>query len=147
MPSINLQILPQHGPVVDVHIGVSEPKRIALIAAGQPVPPPESCRLLIDTGASLTCIDSWVIQQLGLSPTGAASFHTPSTSAGNAHSCNQYDVFLSIQHPVLARMFHATPVFESAFKHQGIDGLLGRDILQHCLFIYNGELGICTLSF
>lgn len=146
MPSVNLQILPL-GPVIDVHVGISEPRRLALQRAKIDPPKSANCRLLIDTGASCTCVDSWIIQHLSLTPSGVANIHTPSTSAGNTHTCNQYDASLIIQHPAISRIFNPVPIIESQFSHQGIDGLLGRDILKSCLFIYNGELGLYTLSF
>lgn len=146
MPCVNLQILPL-GPVIDIHIGVSTPRREAMELAGITPPVPVTCRLLIDTGASCTCVDTWVISKLAITPSGFTTIHTPSTNANTNHQCNQYDVYLSIPHHELSRLFHATPVVESSFSHQGIDGLLGRDILSNCVFIYNGELGIYTLSF
>lgn len=146
MPSVNLQILPL-GPVLDVHIGISSPRRLAMEHAKIEIPKPASCRLLIDTGASSTCVDSWIIKHLALTPSGVVNIHTPSTSAENTHPCNQYDTSLIIPHSAINHIFQAIPVIESQFSHQGIDGLLGRDILKYCLFIYNGELGIYTLSF
>lgn len=146
MPSVSLQILPL-GPVIDIHIGVSGPRREALSQANQSVPPYVPCRLLIDTGASSTCVDPWIIKKLNLSPSGIVSIHTPSTSANSAHSCQQYDVSLLISHTAINRVFAAIPVIESNLVHQGIDGLLGRDVLSQCLLIYNGELGIYTLAF
>lgn len=146
MPSVNLQIT-LFGPQITVTIGVSAPRRAAMDTAKIAIPPPVQCNLLIDTGASGTCLDSWVIHALGLMPSGSVDIHTPSTQAGNAHACNQYDVQLTIPHPSLSYSFHAIPVIESSFSHQGIDGLLGRDVLASCLFIYNGELGVHTLSF
>lgn len=146
MPSVNFSIS-RLGAVVDVQIGVSEPRRMALIQAQQPIPTPVACRLLIDTGASVTCVDSWIIQQLQLSPIGMVSIHTPSTTAHNAHACQQYDVSLIIPHRAMNGIFPAIPVIESSFTHQGIDGLLGRDILTRCLLVYNGELDAYTLSF
>ncbi|MCP5197532.1 MAG: aspartyl protease family protein [Gammaproteobacteria bacterium] len=146
MPSVNLNILPL-GPVIDVHVGVSSPRREALTEAGQPVPSPVACRLLIDTGASGTCIDSELIKQLQLSPSGIVSIHIPSTNANQSHPCQQYDVSLLIPHPRISRVFSAIPIIASSFSHQGIDGLLGRDVLASCLLVYNGELGIYTLSF
>jgi hypothetical protein len=44
----------------------------------------------------------------------------------------------SIAHPMITRHFHALPVAASLLKVQGIDGLLGRDVLRECLFIYIG---------
>lgn len=146
MPSINLVIAPQ-GPIATLYIGVSRPKSEALKKAGQTVPDPVAAQLLIDTGASCTCLDPWIIQKLQLTPSGQIEIHTPSTTENNAHACHQYDVTLTIPHPGLHRNFNAIPVLESNFKHQGIDGLMGRDILSRCLFIYNGELKIHTLSF
>ena len=49
MPSVNFSIS-RLGAVVDVQIGVSEPRRMALAQAQQPIPAPVACRLLIDTG-------------------------------------------------------------------------------------------------
>ena len=146
MPSVNLLISPR-GPVIDVRIGISRPRQDALIQAGLAVPPSVDGRLLIDTGASMTCIDPGIIQQLQLSPSGVVPIHTPSTAAGQAHDCNQYDVSLTILHPSLNRIFSTIPVVESHLAHQGIDGLFGRDILDHCILIYSGELKLCILSF
>ena len=49
MPSVNFSIS-RLGAVVDVQIGVSEPRRMALAQAQQPIPAPVACRLFIDTG-------------------------------------------------------------------------------------------------
>jgi hypothetical protein len=54
--------------------------------------------------------------------------NTPSTDAAAPHSCNQYDVSLILpvhDGPVL--VLEALPILEGAFRHEGIDGLLGRD--------------------
>ena len=78
------------------------------------------------------------LNQLKLTPTGAMTIHTPSTGAAG-HQVNQYDVSLLIPHQMLTRQFHALAVGECSLRTtQGIDGLLGRDILEHCLFIYSG---------
>jgi hypothetical protein len=146
VPSINLLITPQ-GPIATLRIGASRPRRDALQKANQPIPGPVDAQLLIDTGASCTCLDPWIIQKLQLTPSGLIDIHTPSTTANNAHACHQYDVTLIIPHPGISRSFNAIPVLESNLKHQGIDGLMGRDVLSHCLFVYNGELKIYTLSF
>ena len=146
MPSVSLPILPL-GPMIDALVGVSEPRKDALTKASQPVPAYVRSRLLIDTGATSTCLDSSIIQQLALSPSGLVSIHTPSTNANNAHQCQQYDVSLLFPLPAFNRLFKAIPVVETNLAHQGIDGLLGRDVLAKCLLIYNGDLGIFTLSF
>ncbi len=74
---------------------------------------------------------------------------TPST-AGTAHSCAQYDVFLYIlpgKPGEIGHFIDAMPVLETQLRSQGIDGLLGRDVLQTCVLITNGPAGILTLSY
>jgi hypothetical protein len=60
-------------------LGVSKPRRDALVAAGQTVPPTQRITALLDTGASCTTVDPSVITALNLQPTGIASVITPTT--------------------------------------------------------------------
>lgn len=39
------------------------------------------------------------------------------------------------------------PVVEAHLSFQGIQALLGRDILSNCLFLYDGQSGVFTLAF
>lgn len=145
MPHLTVNFSP-NGPLLDVLIGVSTPRREALTKAGQSVPAPIPARLLIDTGASHTAIDPNVLGQLSLSSTGATPMHTPSTTAGKPVDMDQFDISLAIPTPALSRTFHALPVAQCHFKHQGFDGLLGRDILSDCLLIYTGPDNAFMLS-
>jgi hypothetical protein len=131
--------------MLEVFVGVSKPREEALIKAAQTVPPPVLVRLLVDTGASGTVIDPAVISKLNLSPTGLMTIHTPSTGT-TPHQISQYDVSLVIPHQALTRTFFALPIGECSLKEQGIDGLLGRDVLAHCLFIYAGPDNAYILS-
>lgn len=105
-------------------------------------------RALIDTGASCTCIDPAHLTQLGLSPTAPASVHTPSTG-GTAAQAWQYDVSLTIvstvNEPVLS--LGIVPVLGSELRKQGIDALIGRDVLAGLVFHYNGSTGFYTLAY
>jgi len=67
--------------MVNAALGVSEARRQALLTAGQAVPQFVSIRALLDTGASMTCVDPTVIAALGLAPTGMTQMITPSTGA------------------------------------------------------------------
>jgi hypothetical protein len=131
--------------MLDLFVGVSGPKAQALQAAGQPIPVQVPARFLIDTGASVTGIDIALVQQLGLTPTGSMQIHTPSTG-GTPQSMPQYDVGISIPHVALTRYFHALAVTASNLRVQGIDGLVGRDVLAECLFIYAGPDNAYILS-
>ncbi|MBL8230603.1 MAG: aspartyl protease family protein [Bryobacterales bacterium] len=145
MPHLTLPISTS-GPVVDVVISVSSARREALIAANMPVPQPVPIRALVDTGASGTCIDAGVMRSLQLSPTGAIPIHTPSTG-GQPHQANTFDINLTLCHPQLTMTKQNIPVTEAHLAVQGIHGLIGRDVLRSCLFVYDGQGGVFALSF
>ncbi len=138
------------GPVLQALVAVSNPRRTALGKAGQPVPNPVPIRALVDTGASCTCVDPTVLKDgLKLTPTGSVSVNTPTTGA-TPHDAEQYDIALYIPavagQPVL--VFETIPVVSSVLlSSQGFHALIGRDILQQCLFIYNGATGTFTLGY
>ena len=78
---------------------------------------------------------------------GSTHMQTPSTGAA-LHQCNLYDVSLLV--PALAGapfFLDATPVMESQLRSQGIDGLLGRDVLEKFVLFYNSPMGGFTLAY
>jgi hypothetical protein len=88
-----------------------------------------------------------LLTPLQLQPTGVIQVHTPSTN-GAPVSCNQYDVQLAIGSPNGAPFnIDALPVTESNLAGQGILGLIGRDVLSRCTFIYNGVTGQYILCY
>jgi hypothetical protein len=94
----------------------------------------------------MTCLCSSVIQQLGLQPTGSIDIHTPST--GNAaHQCSTYDVDLIFPGNPAPKHIAALPVVESDFAAQGIQGLIGRDVLRDFRMTYSGPDNLVLLSF
>jgi hypothetical protein len=149
VPCITLTVTPGLGPVVKVAVMVSAPRSQALRAAGQVVPQPQIGLFLVDTGASHTVVDSGLIAPLGLTPTGVVPMHTPST-AGVPQNCNQFDVGLYIGPPgpgSAGHLLDALPITESVLSVQGIQGLIGRDVLSSCVFIYSGVNDGFTLAY
>jgi len=114
-------------------------------SAGIAIPPPAIANILIDTGATMTSIDTTVVSQLGLQPTGAISIRTPSTGLA-PHSCSTYDVELTIPGTV-ARHIPALAIIDGHYLSQGIHGLLGRDVLKDGRLVYGGPDNYCMLSF
>ncbi|MHB1799965.1 MAG: aspartyl protease family protein [Vulcanimicrobiaceae bacterium] len=126
-------------------VGVSAARQAALQSAGQPIPLQVPARMLVDTGASHTCLDPSIIAPLGISPTGVIAMHTPSTQ-GQAQQVFQYDVSITIPHPLAMWGFQALPVSVCSLASQNIFGLIGRDVLDHVLLVYNGVTKSFTLA-
>jgi hypothetical protein len=151
MPSINVVISPL-GPIVDVAIGVTAARRAALIAAQQPVPPDMLARLLIDTGASNTNICGSVINALGIVPTNFTPVHTPSTGQQPVQM-PVYDAKIvfhfppSAGAPIPPLVRDTVAVIGSDFTNQGIQGLLGRDMMRNAVIVYHGDVGLCSISY
>ncbi len=147
MPHFTLPLGP-NGPVLTAVVAVSQERNAALVAAGQSVPKPVPITALVDTGASATCVDPSVLTSLSLTPTGIVSLSTPSTGE-TPHQAEQFDASLIIPAPQgPALVFRTIPVVASALlAAQGFHALIGRDLLDQCVFFYNGSLKLFTLAY
>ena len=124
-----------------VRIGVSAAKADLLRQQNKPIPAPIEITALIDTGASGTAVKPEVIRQLQLTPHGITKIATPSSAA---HACNVYDVSLTFPNGVGIAVI---TVIEVPLEGQIIQGLIGRDVLAHCILIYSGYTNTFSLSF
>lgn len=145
MPHFTLQFQ-AGGPQLNLFVGVSQPREQALRQANITIPQPTLVRGLVDTGASITAVDPAVIQALGLQPTGFMPVHTPSTGS-TPHQASTFDVSIAIPVAPLTFTLGAIAVIESSLTVQGIQVLIGRDVLAHCLFVYDGRSNIFSLAF
>lgn len=133
------------GPTLQIEVAVPDALSQYLTQHGLPVPPPVSGLGLIDTGASVTSIHQPIFDQLGVPPVGSAT-------VGSANGPSQQPTFPA------KLSFPGTQLQGLAFTQvlscnltgtligdQQLIGLIGRDLLQYFVFIYNGPAGTIAL--
>jgi hypothetical protein len=54
---------------------------------------------------------------------------------------------MTLVHPTSQFTLDTVSVMEAALEGQGIQALIGRDILKNCLFVYDGKAGTFALAF
>jgi hypothetical protein len=136
--SPNLEV---EGPQVSIRIGIRATAEEALTKVGSQIPSPVDCVGLIDTGASCTAVRKGLLTPLGLHPVGTAIVQTPTTDSVPI-ICPTFATKLFLPNGWIEVTVVETPLFG-----QSIDVLIGRDVLKHGLFIYQGHSSQFTLSF
>ncbi|MDY0748997.1 aspartyl protease family protein [Paucibacter sp. R3-3] len=143
----SLPILPADGPAVDLRIGLSSALVSALRSVGQAVPGPLLVSFLVDTGASTTVIEPWLVSHFSLSPRSTSMTQT----AGGVVSVQQYDISLEIPDKrLIASGMRVGNLLASEMALNFIrpkGGLLGRDVLDHCTMSYDGPSGAFQLHW
>lgn len=113
----------------------------AMTKAGETLPQQRLGAILIDTGASMTCIERTVLEDLGIRPVAESEVLTP--SGGERQGVYPCGIaFPGTPIPTIGRTF----VLGANLANQKIIGLLGRDILKLSLLVYNGVGGGFTLA-
>ncbi|MEJ7624213.1 MAG: retroviral-like aspartic protease family protein [Pyrinomonadaceae bacterium] len=137
-PAVALQ---QRGPVVQIIVGIAQTFADQLLQQGATLPTPFSGVALIDTGASVTCIDDAIAQNIGLPVIDVV------TMASASHASTQQNVYpihmQIVGSPIRGEVANA---IGANLQSQGIIALIGRDFLQYCTLHYNGLTGAITLS-
>lgn len=134
--------------LVKAAILASVGRRKALEGAGLPVPEPQNILALLDTGASISAVDPSVLATLGLTATGKAEIHTPSTQ-GVALQADTYDVAVGI-YAARRGDTHFVPdtiQVTACVLSGGCQALIGTDILKSCILTYNGADENFTLAW
>ena len=134
-------VLVQRGPVFQVTVAIADQIAGELIKQGKTLQPAISGLGLIDTGASVTCIDDEAAQTLQLPIIDVVRM------ASASHASHQANVYpIKVQIVGLPIGINAPRAIGAALKPQGLVALLGRDILMHCTMHYNGMAGEITLA-
>jgi len=128
------------GPVLDAILLPSKAALTALVAGGQSPPVPLTVPALVDTGASASVIQSGLAQQLSLQPVSAVLVNTPS-HAGVL--CPLYAVQILL---CAGRLAFDVTAIEAPLQGQGIQCLIGRDVLANCVLIYQGWVNSFTIA-
>lgn len=149
MPIANGAIDPVHGATLELLIGVYLSKRDALRRVNLPVP--ERIRIVaqIDTGTALSAIDRRVLTGLDLTPLNEVKVRTPTGAEQEPSRFDQYVVSIGIDTGEgIEALFDNIEVLGTFFApDEGIQGMIGRDVLEHCLLVYNGPSKTFSLAF
>jgi hypothetical protein len=134
---------------VDVLIGVSPNREAACRRVGFPVPPRVALRAVIDTGSYVTGLTPAAFRALGIQPFRYVPVRTPSTRPGSPHLCDQYDVSLALLAGGSVYSFGSDHAIASDdfTPQEDVQGILGRDVLDRCVFTYYGPHRYFTLAF
>lgn len=130
------------GPAFHIEISVPDDYAAALTQTSVPIPQPQVGTGLIDTGARFTAVDIGALQALGLQPISTVQVITPSgQDVQGVYMCKL--VFPGTEIPPIQPMA-VTGSQLAAFGHTA---LIGRDILNYALLIYDGRHGMWTIAF
>ena len=132
--------LAQSGPLLPVTLMVSDSHRQMLVQRGEPAPNAINGFALVDTGASATCVDQETADGAGLPVIGKAVMHTASHAE---HEAPVYSGKLSIPNFGDVNLEFA---MGANLDGQNLIALIGRDLLQGAVLVYNGTDGAVSIS-
>jgi hypothetical protein len=122
---------------VNVELNVTPWFAQQLQAAGQPVPNFQQATALLDTAASMSCVDASLTQALQMLPHGSQQVRTPTTGA-NPVTSPTYLLDLAVLHPSGDHkrdlVVRALELVEAHFVNMGHLVLIGTDVLSLCAF-------------
>jgi hypothetical protein len=148
MPVLTGQ-LEADGAFVNIRISLSRPEMMRRRAAGQPIPQPIALRAALDSGAEFTCFNQNLLGPLNLPLRGVSLVNAP--GLGGLSLAPQHDVGLTILHhsgtAALNLVIPELPILEMPLRTVGCDGVIGRDVLDRCLFVYNGPARTFALGY
>lgn len=122
--------------IVDVLVSASRRRQGLLRRNGFPVPEPVHVRALLDTGSTMSGFAPRLFAALDLTPVSTVGVVTPSTPAHAPHATDLYDVSFALVANGAAHPFGDVRVTAADCWHpdEGIEALLGMDVLGRCTF-------------
>ena len=146
MPTLNGEVDPQHGPLVEVCIQIDRSLHQAYASAARPVPMPVKGMALIDTGAVQSGIDEAAALSLGLNPVGVSEMLTPTGERTKVGVFWGELSFLNSEVTPLRQQFLGMSLGYFVGESRVI-AILGRDFLRDGRLTYDGPTQRYVLSF
>lgn len=127
-----------------ITLQVTQPQAVidTMTANGEQIPPPLQLSALVDTGASLSTIQTGSAATLGLQPVGVAAITTANLTTPVEYPL--YAVRLIIPNGIT---MDGIVVVEMPLQGQNIGALIGRDVLALGVLVYIGYANLFTMSF
>ena len=132
--------LHQHGPRLTVQVSISNVLMEVFSRDGIPIPSSISLNALVDTGATDTIISTGKIDGLGLNPIGAQPV------IGVGHTRTTYYSMYRVGLSLFGVEYNDTTVTVLPINIHQTDCLIGRDILERCVFLYDGPGGSFSIK-
>jgi hypothetical protein len=146
--SIITGTITDHGALIAVAVGVSKARELVLRKEGKRVPSPITISAQIDTGSFVTGFPQSIFDTLGLTPFARIAVQTPSTKTGEGHYCDQYDVSVAlVSGMTIQRLPSVKAIAVDELDDNEMGAIIGRDILQICMFQYDGRGRQFSLAF
>jgi hypothetical protein len=146
MPLFNIPIDPQQGVLVDLWIGPTRQDQDGQMERESEPTKPQQLQMLLDTGASRTHLDPAVISRLKLRQDGQTELITP-TSGSDGTPARQFRCCAVLRVDGIEMEWPDLLVTEAPMANQGVDGLMGRDLLRSLAIFWDGIAGSATLAF
>jgi hypothetical protein len=148
MPIITGRLAPT-GAMIDLLVGVSNRRAQLLRKHKMKVPDYVRLRVLIDTGATVSGFSPSTFEYLELQPVTRTGVLTPANTPGQLHQADFFDVGNYLVAGGRENQFGDFRVMAADcwLKGEGIEGLIGWDILNRCFLQCHGLERTFTLSF
>ncbi|MEK9139115.1 MAG: retroviral-like aspartic protease family protein [Bacteroidota bacterium] len=135
-PPIGLR---DYGPTLQVSIGLHSILAAKLQDQGKQLPDPVTGDAMIDTGATVTCIDTEVARVLSLPQSGKVE------SCGIGGKASGFTVACTVDIKGLKVGITRAHCHDLAQYSKGLVALIGRDVLSNMILHYNGPSGTISL--
>lgn len=145
--SVTHRELTLEGAAIELLVGPHEPRQALLRKHNFPVPPPVRLAAQIDPGTGISGVDAGVLRDLGLTPIDTIQARTPAAAEAPVNF-ERSVVSISLAAEDGKKFLPLVLVIGCAFgPEENVRAMLGRAVLEHCLFVYDGRANRYSLGF